>query len=327
MNDIPIKKKDFVLNASISLIIMAVIFYFLGPEKILEEFSSIDYSYLILSIILLLLMYFGMVARMLLIFSKLGISVSFLQVFKIHLMGMLLADFTPARTGYLTTIYAFSKKLDIPMEKATVAVLGPQIYDFMLKVIVGTIGVFFLMKTYLGFGDGWILFAGSFVMSCMIAIMLLLLFSKKFLLLFSRFKSFPIMGKVLMLFEGAQKNSNVIINQFPKLFLLLMFNWITKALSWYFIAKSLSISLDVGFPEVFVYFFLQPILTLLEFMPTPTLAGLGVSEGGGVLLFSILGVGAVKAASFVFLARIKTILVNLPSLPIAISLFSKRGTT
>ncbi len=121
------------------------------------------------------------------------------------------------------------------------------------------------------------------------------------------------------MFEKAQQNSNVIIHNFPMLFILLIFCWSMKAISWFFVAKALGITLSVEFPEVFVYFFLQPLLTMLEFLPSPTLAGLGLSEGGGVLIFSIFGIDAAKAVSFVFLTRVKTIIINMFAIGEALS--------
>ncbi len=317
-------QKHLLLDAAISLAIIAAILSAIGIDSIMREFGSIDYSYLALSIVFLLLMYLGMGARLYIILDALGSRVRFQDILRMHFVGMLLADFTPARTGYFAVAYGLSKKHKVPEEKSLIAVLGPQIYDFMLKVLVGTAGMFYILKTYLKIDHGEFLFLGALVMASMAAAMALLLFSNRFLALFSFARRFPLAEKILSMFAKAQQNSAVIIHNFPLLFALLMFNWATKALSWYFVAKALGITLDTEFPELLAYFFLQPLLTMLEFMPSPTLAGLGLSEGGGVLIFSIFGIGAAKAASFVFLARVKTILVNMVAMRDALSLVRLR---
>ncbi len=313
-------QKHILLDATLSLAIVAAIFYFIGIDNILREFGSINYFYLFLSIIFLLLMYMGMTFRLSMILSELGAKVKFFEIFKLHVVGMLLADFTPARTGYLAVAYGLTKKHNVPEEKSIVAVLGPQIYDFITKVIAGSIGMFYLMKTYLKIDSGEVLFAGSLIMASMITVMALLLFSKKFLSFFSFARRIPLADRIISMFGKAQKNSDIIIRRFPALFLILLFTWSAKAISWYFVAKALGITLDTEFPEVLAYFFLQPLLTMLEFIPSPTLAGLGLSEGGGVLIFSVFGIDAAKAASFIFLARVKTTVVNLPATKEALSL-------
>lgn len=317
-------QKHLVLDAAVSLAIMAAVFYFIGIDAIIREFSGINYIYLAFSVIFLLLMYLGMAARLHLVLSELGARMKFQDIMRMHFVGMLLADFTPARTGYFAVAYGLTKKHRVPEEKSIVAVLGPQIYDFVLKVVAGTAGLLYLLKVYLRITNGEVLFLGAFVMMGMVAVMVLLLFSKSFLSIFSFTRGVPIADRVFMMFEKAQQNSKVILHQFPALSFLLMYNWITKAISWFFVAKALNITLFVEFSEVFVYFFLQPLLTMLEFLPSPTLAGLGLSEGGGVLLFSVFGIGAAKAASFVFLARVKTIIVNLIGVRDTLSLVRPR---
>ncbi|VVB98503.1 Lysylphosphatidylglycerol synthase TM region [uncultured archaeon] len=311
-------QRHLILDTAISLAIVAVVFYFIGVDAIVREFSHLNYLYLLVSAGFLVLMYVGMTARLHLVLSELGVKLRFRDIFKVHVMGMLLADFTPARAGYFAVAYGLTKKYKVPEEKSMIAVLGPQIYDFMLKVVVGTAGLFYLLNTYLKISHSEILFLGALVMAGMIAVMVLLLFSKRFLAFFSFTRRIAFADKVLSIFEKAQQNSKVILHHFPSLFFLLMFTWSMKAISWFFVAKALGITLFVDFPEVFAYFFLQPLLTLLEFIPSPTLAGLGLSEGGGVLIFSLFGIGAAKAASFVFLARVKTIIVNLPAVKEAV---------
>lgn len=318
-----IDQKHLLLDTALSLVLIIAVFYFIGIDAILREFTSINYYYLTLSIIFLLLMYLGMTTRLVFILTELGEKPNYWEVFKMHFVGMLLADFTPGRTGYFAVAYGLTKKHGIPEEKSIVAVMGPQIYDFALKVIVGTFAIFYILNTYLKIDHGEIMYLGAIVMTGMIVVMALLLFSKQFLSFLSFARRISIADKVLTMFEKAQQNSHIVLHHFPALFLILIFCWAMKAISWYFVAKALNINLSTDFPEILIYFFLQPLLTMLEFLPSPTLAGLGLSEGGGVLIFSIFGVGAAKAVSFVFLARVKTIIVNLLATREAISLLTK----
>ena len=120
---------------------------------------------------------------------------------------------------------------------------------------------------------------------------------------------------VYELFERMQANSHALIKLLPKLIPLAAWTWVMKIVSWYFVAKSVGINLELPFPEIGFYFFFQPLVTMLEFVPSPTLAGLGLSESASILVFSLFGIGLAKASAFALVARFKTVIVNLVAVP------------
>jgi uncharacterized protein (TIRG00374 family) len=309
--------KEIALDGAVSLAIVVAIFYMLGPQQIIATLAGVDLYLLFLAIVFLFIMYLVMVMRQWIILRDLGVNAEFIGLLRMHFVGMFLSDFTPARAGYLATAYGMNRQLGIDEGKSTVAVVGVQIYDFLLKVVAGTLGLFYILNTFLRLDNGYLLFIGAVVVLAMTVFMSLLMFSNKFLRMFAFSTRLPIVGnfsaKILGIFEKAQAHSDVLIRKSPELLVLLALSWMSKALSWYFVAKSLGITITAPIHEVVGYMFLQPILTILEFLPTPTLAGLGLSEGGSIMLFSVFGIGAVQAAAFVFLARIKTIALNLVS--------------
>ncbi|MEK6979693.1 MAG: lysylphosphatidylglycerol synthase transmembrane domain-containing protein [Candidatus Micrarchaeota archaeon] len=313
-----------IADAIISVVIIAGILYYIGADKIFAELSNINYFYLALSVLFLCVMHLGMVLRIKLILNAIGSGATkLIDIARAHFVGMLLADFTPARSGYFATVASLSYNHNVPSEKAMVAILGPQILDFILKVVVGTISILYLTSYVLKMNETWFIFLGAFVMVAMTAVMVLLLFSKKFLALFSFASKIPIASKIYAMFVRTQEHSDVVVKKLPELLGLMIFSWSGKAISWFFVAKSIGINLELGFPEPIFYYFLQPTLTLLEFIPSPTIAGLGLSEGGGAVLLAVFGITAAKAASFVFLARIKTTFVNLIAIPEAIKTMKK----
>jgi uncharacterized protein (TIRG00374 family) len=309
------KKVLIAIDAVVSIGILAAVLWFIGIDKFIVELTTVDLGLLALSIVFLLVMDFVMAYRIQLMLKANQIALKLRDCFYPHMCGMLLSDFTPARSGYFATAAALSYNHKVPSEKAMIAILGPQALDFITKVIAGTLCLLFITNYILHLDSGWFIFLGAGLMCIMIAIMLLLMFSKRFLALFSFSKKLPLAEKVYHMFERMQENSHTVIKMIPQLVGLLLLSWTAKAVSWYFVAKSIGITIDIGVPEVLIYYFLQPTLTILEFIPSPTLAGLGLSEGGGAVLLSVFGVTAAKAASFVFLARIKTTLVNLIGIP------------
>lgn len=309
------KKVLLLLDALVSMGIMALVLWFIGVDKFIAELTTVNLFFLALSILFLMGMNFVMAYRIQLMLKANKVAIAYKDTFFSHMCGMLLSDFTPARSGYFATAAALSYNHGTPSDKAMIAILGPQALDFITKVIAGTIALLFITNYILHLDSSWFIFLGAGLMCVMIAIMVLLMFSKKFLRLFSFSKKLPIAERIFHMFEKMQDNSHTVIKMLPQLVGLLLLSWSAKAISWYFVAKSIGITIDIGIPEVLVYYFLQPTLTILEFVPSPTIAGLGLSEGGGAVLLSVFGVTAAKAASFVFLARIKTTAVNLIGIP------------
>jgi uncharacterized protein (TIRG00374 family) len=319
------KKTGLLLvNAAISFIILALILHLVGIDEVVNALVSIDLGLLALSMVFLLFMDLIMTYRVKLLLDHSRNDLSFFDVFKAHIIGMLAADFTPARSGYLATAAVLRYKYHVPSEKAMVSILGPQIFDFALKVIAGTTAIIYMLYRFIGPEDGWIIILASFFMMIMLSIMILLLFSKRFLKLFSFTSSIPLISRIYALFERMQKNSYVILDKTPQLILLMLLSWTAKSLSWFAAAKSVGITVSTEFPEVIFYFFLQPLITMIEFMPTPTIAGLGLSEGGATLVFSLFGVSGATAAIFALIVRFKTTFVHLPAIPGALNILRKK---
>lgn len=312
-------KYQIALDVVISLIIVGALLYFAGVNEFIETIASIDLFWLMVSIFLLLGMYIMMTFRMKILLDEMKSPLSWLSIFKCHLTGMLLSDITPARSGYLSTAYVMHKNYQIPSEKAMVAILGPQAYDFIFKIVVGGLALLFLLE-YAGIENGWIMYAGVAGLSVVLLVMLLLMYSRRFLNAFKFSENWPFIGKIYAMFHRVQDHSDVVIRKTPILLLLLLITWTLKAFSWYAIALSINMAVEFPYPQEAFYFFFQPLATMLEFVPTPTLAGLGFSEAGGAIILSLFGISAAQATAFMLIARFKTTLVNLPGIEEALKL-------
>ena len=315
------KKNDIILlaNGMISVLLVAAILYYVGVADVVKSLSALDIGLLLVSMAFLLLMDVVMACRVKVILDYLGSGIRFPDIFKAHFVGMLAADFTPARSGYFATAGVLHYKYGVKPEHAMLSIFGPQIYDFVLKLVAGTLAILYLLYHFIGPKDGWIIIMGSVVMSAIIAAMLLLLFSERFLRLFGFSERLPVASRVYGLFRRMQDNSHAVVKKTPELIALMLLSWSAKSISWYFVAKAVGITLNTEFPEILFYFFLQPLVTMLEFIPSPTIAGLGLSEGGTTAVFSFFGVQAATAATFALLARFKTTFVHLPAVPEALA--------
>jgi uncharacterized protein (TIRG00374 family) len=303
------------LNALVSIILVILLLYLVGVGEVIRSLGGIDLVLLALSMLCIALMDLVMSYRIRFLLAESGVRIPFLPVLKSHVVGMLVADFTPSRAGYFATAAALHYNYKVPSDKALLSIFGPQILDFAFKVLVGGLGVIYLMAVFIGRGQGIALLAGVLVIGLVVIMMMLILFSKAFLSLFSFSSRLPVLSRLYGVVERMQESSHIVVSRIPHLVALLIVSWTFRSLSWFFAAKSLGISVPTPFPEVFFYFFLQPLLTMLEFVPSPTIAGLGLSEGGATLVFSLFGIPGAKAATFGLLVRFKTTFIHLPGVP------------
>jgi uncharacterized protein (TIRG00374 family) len=312
------KQLLILINTIISLLLVGAILHFVGFDEVLGELVNLQLHYLLLSIGALFAMDLIMAYRIQILLDGAGSRISFLEILRSHFVGMLMADFSPSRTGYFATAAAMHYNYKVPSEKALLSIFGPQMFDFVFKVITGSIAILYLILVFIGPGDGIILIGGVVVISFLVALMMLILFSKRFVRLFGFVERIPIISNLYAITLKMQEKSYVVIQKAPHIIVLILLSWNFRALSWYFAAKTVGITLDVGFPEFIVYYFLQPLITMLEFVPSPTIAGLGLSEGGSTLVFSLFGISPAKAALFALVARFKSTLLHLPAVPEAL---------
>jgi uncharacterized protein (TIRG00374 family) len=317
----PMSKK-FIVNAIISLILIAIVVYFSGGVEVLREIKNLDLFYLFLAILSLFIMYLAMAYRMFHLLRAMKVKVKYFDVLKAHFAGMLAADFTPARMGYFASSVDLHYNYKVPSEKAFLVALGPQVFDFITKVLGGSLGILLIASKLAEIQNPIYLYFGVLVLVAMIAVMTLLMFSArfvKFLIWLSSFlKHIPFgsflllpVNKLLNMVERMQAHSGIIIKEMWVIIAMIAIAWPAKALSWYFVAKSVGITIDSGMDEFIFYLLFQPMLTILEFLPTPTLAGMGLSEGGAVMVLGLYGISSAKAAAFALVARFKTTLLSL----------------
>ncbi|MFH1222536.1 MAG: lysylphosphatidylglycerol synthase transmembrane domain-containing protein [Candidatus Micrarchaeota archaeon] len=310
-----------VANILISIVLVAALLYYVGIGDVLRDAVKINLDYLLLALIFLFVMDLVMSYRIKVLLDDMKEKMNFIDVLKCHFVGMLAADFTPARAGYFATAAALRLNYKIPSEKAMLSIFGPQIFDFAAKVILGTAAMLYLLTYVLKTNDGWMLFVGAVLLCGIIAVMLLMLFSSRFIKLFSFAEKIPLVSKIYSIMVKMQDNAHHVVKRAGLLTILIFVSWFAKGLSWYFVAKAVGITLNVGYPEPLFYFFLQPLVTMLEFVPSTTIAGLGLSEGANVLIFSLFGIAPAQAMLFALVARFKTTLLHLPAVPEALKIY------
>jgi uncharacterized protein (TIRG00374 family) len=260
-------------NADISLILLACVCYFLNNILVVYRAKKILF--------------------------ELGVNVRWKGIFFSHMAGMLLSDFTPARSGYLYTAAALNKR-DVPMEKGMAAITSTYLYDLTFKVIIAIIGMFFLYSFIFADRLGWAII--------MTIILVITIITGYFIIMHPGERLKKIFGKwsltkSLLLF-GEQ--GRLIQKHVPYIITITFVGWLFRGLEWYLIAYALQKAVLSPLNALL----LNPFLTLFSLIPfTP--AGWGIQEASIMFVFNAIGISAAFAVSFALIVRVSEIAVDM----------------
>ncbi|VVB65935.1 Lysylphosphatidylglycerol synthase TM region [Candidatus Gugararchaeum adminiculabundum] len=327
------KKTLLAIEVVLSIAAIAAILYFVGAQQVISSLSRANLFFLLLAAFFYLLQGVLMAVRINLLLENLNERLPLKKVISSHFAGMLASDFTPARTGYFTTAFALNINHKVSLDKAMVAILGPQMLDFIFKVAVGSLAVLFIIYSVGGFANNpqnmLGIVVGLAAIAFMVLIGLLTLFSKKFLGFISKFVLFPVFGKyvqkLVIFVNQIQDSSFVVVEKLPQLLLLLAGLWVMKALEWYCYGIALGLNVNTTLPLIIFFAFLQPLIVMLQFVPTPTVAGAGVSEAGLALVLPLFLVPVPLAVAYGLVARFVPLLIDLVGVREAVSAISPRS--
>jgi uncharacterized protein (TIRG00374 family) len=318
--------------------LIAALFYYVfttssGEVSFVSILSNIKIEYLLLAF----LSYFGIniffTIRLRRVLAKEGIKTTFGKTLLAQYAGMLTSDVTPARSGYiLTPVYL--KDQDVPAPVSLSGILGIQSVEFLIKVLGGTLALFFLMNyaTYMTqelmilaiIGVGLML-TGGLVLAAMTWSQRVVAFVEKI----ANYRFFKkITGGLIGKLEEYAVNAKKTRKAFPEITLFTFFCWVLKGFEWFFLAMALGITINSNPAIAWLGFFLiHPLVTALGFVPTP--AGLGAQEWGVVIVLGTFGIDTVPALSFALIARLLLIIEDLIGVPQIVktssSLLSRRN--
>ncbi|NYZ74247.1 flippase-like domain-containing protein [Candidatus Micrarchaeota archaeon] len=310
------KRFQLLLNLILSIAIFAAIFYLVGFDKIATALLSIRLEFFVLALVVYFCLNIMMAYRVKIVLASIGDSLPTLDILKSSLAGMLASDFTPARVGYFFTAFSLSARHKIPFEKTLLSIFGPQLFDFMIKVISAAI-LFYLIISIAGGGNLMVNAAVLAVFACGIISAALLVFYPPLLKLLAPLESLPLIPFVFNFVRRMHLHSHKVLAIKWKIAAVTLVCWSMKGVEWFLLSKAIGLQLsgnlinDLLFMMVF-----QGALTIIQFLPIPTLAGAGASEAGFAAALLPFGVPLETAVSFGFLTRMVMIVVDSLSLPI-----------
>ncbi|MFH1521136.1 MAG: lysylphosphatidylglycerol synthase transmembrane domain-containing protein [Candidatus Micrarchaeota archaeon] len=310
------QKTKLFLNLILSFVVFFIIIYVTGIDKILEVLATVKLEFVLLALLVYVLVNLLMSTRIKIVLDSFGDKLTSSQIFPSNLAGMLASDFTPARIGYFFTAFSLSSRFKLPLEKTMIAIFGPQLFDFLIKVTSASILFVFLVDK---------LGAGNILVNIVVLLFVLIgvigaglaVFYPPFLNYFKFFEKFPFVPTIFAFLRKMHLHSEKVLSVKWPVIGVTFLSWFFKSLEWFILAKALSISifddllLDLGFMMIF-----QAAITIIHFLPIPTLAGAGASEAGFAAILVVFGIPLATSITFGFLTRFIMIAVDIFSLPV-----------
>ncbi len=278
------KKIKSLINIVISVLLISLIVYIAGIEKIKEQFSHLLFSFFLLAVIIENIGVALSAKKWQLLFKVKGTDVSFLTALKYYYIGTFFNAFLPTSVGGdAVKAYNISKKLK-RREEAFSSVVMDRITGLIAVLCIGSLALIV----------GWHVLPFYALVICLPILalpifFLFLLFKTNIIGVFLRKPFFLKFGKVqnfvekiyISLKEYSSYRRGILVALFISFcyhFLLILNNYIL----------SLSLGLDIHFHFFFIFI---PVAEILVFLPV-SIQGFGVREGTYVTLFSPLATNA-----------------------------------
>lgn len=287
---------------------MAIIIFILKNLNINEVLSVIketDLLFFVLACLSYLGLNFVLASRLFYLLKKIGYQIKYLPVFLSHMGGMIVGDITPGRSGYFLTPPILKKNVGARVTDGMACIFAPQGIEFVLKV-GGAVAAIIYISMFFDISRNVLISAGIGAILLLIVGIVMLIFSwqnenitLRFLSKIPFFKNFT---ENLLFFKEKSIQIKDSINVILTLYAI---GWIFAALQWFFLGKALGI--DISF---FAFFLLHPLITILMFVPLSP-AGLGLMEGGVIVVFSLFGISPTMGLAFSVLVRVSILLVDL----------------
>jgi len=283
----------------VGFLLLAILLYTLGPEKIFSLLAKTKLEYFLLA----LFAYFACE-----ILAALTLKILFPEgklkfLLPCHMCGMLYSALTPGRVGYYYVAYSLSKKLGKSISSNAGLLTLMQAINFFLKVIFSLAAVLYFSFYLLSVETKYYLILVSLAPLAVVAIIAIFLYTDIPLKIIG--KRTGILGK-LKTYVIAMQEASRSVGKFSilKIMLLSFLSWLLLGVMLFLITKSLGLQV-----EYLACLMMHPLLSAIMFVPFVP-AGLGLTETGSALIFTIIGLTQADGVAFMLLVRAGMIIVD-----------------
>jgi len=313
------KRKAFrflkiLISLSIGIGLLYAVLWYGGISEVLNVLSKANVFYLSIGVLLWVLLNFVLSIRIKKILEYLGHRINYTESFLSHMAGVLASDITPARVGYFSTAFLFKKEHNIPVTKGVMALFGPQLFEFLGKVIISFALFSVLIRTVAPSEQQLLLFI-IFGLLAGIGLILILLaiISERFINRLRFLEMVPGIKHGYRMLVSLNEHGHSLINKWKLIWATILIAWLLKGAEWYLVLHALNITLFAN--PIFEILFLgcfQSFIFFLQFIPLPTVAGTGFTEGVSTGILILFGINPAAAVGFSVLTRLITLVVDIP---------------
>ena len=278
------KKLVFFLKIAVGIIILALLLYKVGIERILDTASSMNLWFWIPLIIVYIISFIFSILNFNILFKALGYKISFAKMSKYYLLSWTFALITPGRLGDFS-LAAFTKNDKVPIGEGTAVVVMDRIITLIVVLLFGLLGFFMFFKGHDRIGL-------TIISIVLIAGVIFAVFSETVRKLIRKF----ILRKYAEKFKGFSK-SLIMLVKTKKKFLAL--NILVTLLKYFFLNGIILLLFFMSFGYNISLLYVLPISAvamLIGLIPI-TVNGLGIKTSVVVFLYLQLGIPAEVAAS------------------------------
>jgi len=319
--------KGYLIDIIGTIIIFALIFYFFDFKKVFEIIFHSDYYYIVAAIFTYVGVVILMSTRIKIVLDKLNYNIPVLSIIKSNLAGMIASDFTPARSGYFFTSFSLTSKDKVPIHDSLLTIFGPQLFDFIIKAVSLVIILLLIFNNVPGLHNNLLLVLVSVLgIFGVIGFLGALLFVPRLLKKFSFMKQIPFGKWFYSLFSMMGENAHKLLKIKGKIVLITVVSWMFKGLEWFLVSRALGITIfDGGILQYLFIMIFQASITLIQFLPLPTIAGGGASEFGFSGVLFLFGISIEAGIAFALITRMTMIIIDIFGIGEVISYIQKEG--
>lgn len=296
----------------VSVLLIAAILWLVDVNKIIAIFSKASIPLFLAATLVYFSASFIMSYRIKFVLRAMKEEIPYGKAFMGNAAGLLASDFTPARAGYFITPFILNLNAGTPVDKGMMAIVGPQIAEFFLKALGAAAAIFLLFYSFPALAQSsLLLWAGVAIMLLFCAVMYGALFVPAFVKQLRRLSFIPYVTFGCDFLQNLQEHRHKVMPIFLEIFAISVTVFLLKGFEWWLYGMALGVTFNVAVNPYLVFLVLQPLLSLFQFVPIPSVAGIGLSEGSAVASMALLGVSPELAVAYIFLTRIGTMLGNL----------------
>lgn len=313
------KKTGTLIQIILGIAIIAFILRKLNINEVLSVLGETDLLFFVLACAAYLGLNFVLSSRLFYLLTKIGYEINYLPVFFSHMGGMIVGDITPGRSGYFLTPPILKRNAGVRATDGMACIFAPQGIEFILKV-GGAIAAVLYISALSGAGGNFLIPVGIgavLLLTAGISMLIISWHTERMTLRF--FERLPFFRKFTEKLSFFKERSIQIKGSIKAILILYMVGWFFAALQWFYLGKALGIELSL-----FAFFLLHPLITILMFVPVSP-AGLGLMEGGIILVFSLLGISPAMGLAFSVLVRVSILLVDMIGLRTVIAASKEIG--